>query len=84
MRLNIRYLHKWTLYIYTRYHTLDIYKGYLHTRYLYKWTGPERVRMKQFPCTALAACLLVARVASMCSDEQQEAATNNFKVRQYI
>jgi len=35
--------------------------------------------MKQFPCTVLAACLLVARVASMCSDEQQEAATNNFK-----
>ena len=40
--------------------------------------------MKQFPCTVLAVCLLVARVASMCSDEQQEAATNNFKVRQYI
>ena len=37
--------------------------------------------MKQFPCTLLAVCLLVARVASMCSDEQQEAATNNFKVR---
>ena len=82
--MDIIYLHKRTLDIYTRYHTLDIYTRYLHVRYLHKWTRPETVRMKQFCCSVLAACLLVARVASMCSDEQQEAATNNFKVRQYI